>query len=101
MMNSWSDVFLVARDWLTAIWDGIFGIEIFDGLTFKILFMGILVVFFTITIFRFFISNTHAELGATESVTYTNVSGRDNITGRPISKDTLTTSRTQRHRTRH
>lgn len=91
-MSTWTEVFTFARNWLTEIWNGIFGVEIFDGLTGKVIILGILVVFFSITIFRFFISNTHAELGTTtttDTVSYNHGTGRATYV--------TTTSRRRRH----
>lgn len=61
-MSTWSDVATVCAQFLTTIWNGIFGVTIFDGLTFKGLIGGLFAVCFVIWLIRYFVDNTHPQI---------------------------------------
>lgn len=69
IMSTWTEVFLTARAWLTSIWEGIFSIEIFDGLTFKTLWLGLIAFAVGMMIFKYLLSNTHAGIGISDTDT--------------------------------
>lgn len=62
-MNSWSNVFLWAKEWLELIWDNIFGVEIFDGVSGGLLLGGTFAICVAIWFIHYFRDNTNAHMG--------------------------------------
>lgn len=61
-MSTWTELFFWTKSLLTEVFR-IFDVEIFAGLTFKVLIIGVLMISFSIGIIKFFISNTHSDPG--------------------------------------
>lgn len=67
-MTTFTELFHWVQTIFTSIWDGIFSVEIFGGLTFKVLIVGFLMIMFSVGILKFFISNTHSDPGIASSI---------------------------------
>lgn len=58
-----NDAFSSFRQLLSVIWDGLFGVQFFDGISFRVLLVGFFVILFSISLIKYFISNTHLPTG--------------------------------------
>lgn len=57
-----SDIAAYCAEFLSLVWNGIFGVELLPGFSFKALILGIFVVCFSIWLIHFFTDNTHPNV---------------------------------------
>lgn len=61
-MSTWTELLYWCRMLFSEVFR-LLDVEIFDGLTFKVLIIGVFMIALSIGIVKFFVSNTHSDPG--------------------------------------